>query len=59
MRRIDHLLSSLGYASRREARAWVADGRVTLVLLDRIGHAVLRGDCDASQVQAVLTQCAQ
>ncbi len=37
----------------------VADGRVTLVLLDRIGHAVLRGDCDASQVQAVLTPCAQ
>ena len=30
MRRIDHLLSSLGYASRREARTWVADGRVTV-----------------------------
>lgn len=30
MRRLDQLLSSLGYCSRREARAWVADGRVTV-----------------------------
>ena len=30
MRRLDQLLSSLGYCSRREARAWVAAGRVTV-----------------------------
>jgi 16S rRNA pseudouridine516 synthase len=30
MRRIDQLLSSLGYCSRREARAWLAAGRVTV-----------------------------
>jgi len=30
MRRLDQLLSSLGYCSRREARAWVAHGRVTV-----------------------------
>ena len=30
MRRLDQLLSSLGYCSRRNARAWVADGRVTV-----------------------------
>lgn len=30
MRRLDQLLSSLGYCSRREARAWVADSRVTV-----------------------------
>ena len=30
MRRLDQLLSSLGYCSRREARAWIADGRVIL-----------------------------
>jgi 16S rRNA pseudouridine516 synthase len=29
MRRLDQLLANLGYCSRREARAWVADGRVT------------------------------
>ncbi len=29
-RRLDQLLSSLGYCSRREARAWIADERVTL-----------------------------
>lgn len=28
MRRLDQLLSNLGYCSRREARAWVDDGRV-------------------------------
>ncbi|MDD3179101.1 MAG: pseudouridine synthase [Opitutaceae bacterium] len=30
MRRIDQLLSNLGYCSRREARAWVTAGRVTV-----------------------------
>jgi 16S rRNA pseudouridine516 synthase len=30
MRRLDQLLARLGYCSRREARAWVADGRVTV-----------------------------
>lgn len=29
-RRLDQLLSSLGYCSRREARAWIADERVTI-----------------------------
>jgi 16S rRNA pseudouridine516 synthase len=29
MRRIDQLLANLGYCSRREARAWVEEGRVT------------------------------
>lgn len=28
MRRLDQILSSLGYCSRREARAWIADGRI-------------------------------
>ena len=30
MRRLDQLLSNLGYCTRREARSWVADGRVTV-----------------------------
>lgn len=30
MRRLDQLLASLGYCSRREARAWLAAGRVTV-----------------------------
>jgi 16S rRNA pseudouridine516 synthase len=30
MRRIDQLLANLGYCSRREARDWVAAGRVTI-----------------------------
>jgi len=30
MRRVDQLLTNLGYCSRRESRAWVADGRVTV-----------------------------
>ncbi len=30
MRRLDQLLSSLGYCSRREARDWIADERVTI-----------------------------
>ena len=40
MRRLDQLLSSLGYCSRREARVWVAAGRVTVA-----GHAA--DDCGA------------
>lgn len=30
MRRLDQLLASLGYCSRREARDWIDDGRVTI-----------------------------
>ena len=30
LRRLDPLLANLGYCSRREARAWLADGRVTV-----------------------------
>ncbi len=30
MRRIDQFLANLGYCSRREARGWVEDGRVTV-----------------------------
>jgi 16S rRNA pseudouridine516 synthase len=30
LRRLDQLLANLGYCSRRESRAWVADGRVTV-----------------------------
>jgi 16S rRNA pseudouridine516 synthase len=30
MRRLDQLLSNLGYCTRREARAWIAAGRVTV-----------------------------
>ena len=30
MRRLDQLLANLGYCSRREARMWVAQGRVTV-----------------------------
>ena len=30
MRRLDQLLSNLGYCSRREARAWIAAGRMTV-----------------------------
>jgi len=30
MRRLDQLLANLGYCSRREARAWIAGGRVTV-----------------------------
>ena len=39
MRRLDQLLSSLGYCSRREARAWVAAGRLTVrgVVADDFG----------------------
>jgi 16S rRNA pseudouridine516 synthase len=30
MRRLDQLLSSLGYCSRREARTWIAEGRIAI-----------------------------
>lgn len=30
MRRLDQLLASLGYCSRRDARDWIAEGRVTV-----------------------------
>ena len=30
VRRLDQILSSLGYCSRREARAWIGQGRVTV-----------------------------
>ena len=30
MRRLDQLLANLGYCSRREARDWIDDGRVTV-----------------------------
>lgn len=30
MRRLDQLLANLGYCSRREARTWIEDGRVTV-----------------------------
>lgn len=30
MRRLDQILSNLGYCSRREAREWIDDGRVTV-----------------------------
>ncbi len=30
MRRLDQLLANLGYCSRREARLWIQDGRVTV-----------------------------
>ena len=30
MRRLDQLLANLGYCSRREARAWIQEGRVTV-----------------------------
>ncbi|WP_414664495.1 pseudouridine synthase [Horticoccus sp. 23ND18S-11] len=30
MRRLDQLLANLGYCSRREARIWIEDGRVTV-----------------------------
>lgn len=30
MRRLDQLLSNLGYCTRREARAWIDDGRVSV-----------------------------
>jgi len=40
MRRLDQLLASLGYCSRREARAWLDDERVTV-------RGQVAGDCAA------------
>ena len=46
MRRIDQLLSNLGYCSRREARAWVAAGRVTVrgEIADDVSQKVIPAD---------------
>lgn len=40
MRRLDQLLANLGYCSRREARAWIEGGRVTVAgnVVDDPGH---------------------
>lgn len=42
MRRLDQLLANLGYCSRREARAWIAGGRVTVAgkVADYFGEKV-------------------
>ncbi len=46
MRRLDQLLASLGYCSRREARAWIDDGRVVVGgdLADDPGRKALPAD---------------
>ena len=46
MRRLDQLLASLGYCSRREARDWLKARRVTVrgQLADDVGQKVLAGD---------------
>jgi 16S rRNA pseudouridine516 synthase len=46
MRRLDQLLSNLGYCSRREARGWVERGRVTVrdVAADDVGEKVSEAD---------------
>ncbi len=46
MRRLDQLLANLGYCSRREARAWVAAGRVTVrgKVVDDFGAKVAASD---------------
>lgn len=46
MRRLDQLLSNLGYCSRREARAWIDDGRVIVrgELADDVGQKVDAAD---------------
>lgn len=46
MRRLDQLLANLGYCSRSEARAWIADGRVTVkgVLADDFGQKAQPAD---------------
>ncbi len=42
MRRLDQLLANLGYCSRRDARAWIAGGRVTVAgkVADYFGEKV-------------------
>jgi 16S rRNA pseudouridine516 synthase len=46
MRRLDQLLSSLGYCSRREARDWIEDGRVTVrgEIADDVSRKTAAGD---------------
>jgi 16S rRNA pseudouridine516 synthase len=46
MRRLDQLLANLGYCSRREARAWVQDGRVSVrgAMADDVGAKAADGD---------------
>jgi len=46
MRRLDQLLSSLGYCSRREARDWIEDGRVTVrsEIADDVSRKAPAGD---------------
>ena len=46
MRRLDQLLSNLGYCSRREARAWIERGRVTVgeAVADDVGQKVSPAD---------------
>jgi 16S rRNA pseudouridine516 synthase len=46
MRRLDQLLANLGYCSRREARAWIDAGRVTVrgEVADDVGQRVVAGD---------------
>lgn len=52
MRRLDQLLANLGYCTRREARAWISAGRVTVRGAaaedpgQRAGHADVRIDGD-------------
>jgi 16S rRNA pseudouridine516 synthase len=46
MRRLDQLLSNLGYCSRREARAWLAAGRVKVrgEVADDVAHKAAAAD---------------
>ena len=46
MRRLDQLLANLGYSSRREARAWIQAGRVTVrgAVVDDFGAKVHPAD---------------
>lgn len=46
MRRLDQLLANLGYCSRREARGWIAAGRVTVrgAVADDVGTKVQPAD---------------
>jgi 16S rRNA pseudouridine516 synthase len=46
MRRLDQLLANLGYCSRREARAWIQDGRVSVrgAMADDVGAKAVDDD---------------
>jgi len=46
MRRLDQLLANLGYCSRREARAWIQDGRVSVrgAIADDVGAKAVDDD---------------